>query len=195
MLADAVQHAYTRARWGLLLRALIALSLGIFIIARPLESVAAFALVIAIWALVSGTAQIVDGIELRSMLPHWWLLIVGGLVSVGFGVAAFYYYPALSLVYAVIWASYWLLVSGFFSLYIAVQERRTHSAWGWTAAFGVAGVLAGVYAIMAPPVTLTAIMALMATFALIGGVILLMGFFKVGAVKTALSGAAAAAQS
>lgn len=195
MLSDAVHHAYTRARWGLLLRALVALALGIFILARPLESVAAFALVIAIWALVSGMAQMVDGIELRSMLPHWWLLVVGGLVSVAFGVAALYYYPTLSLVFAVVWAAYWLLVSGFFALYIAVQERRTHSAWGWSAAFGVLGVVAGLYAILAPPVTLVAIMALMATFALIGGVILLMGFFKVGAVKAALSGAAVAAGS
>src|SRR5580704_5691505 len=101
-----IESAVSRASWGLVLRGVVAIALGIFIIARPLESVAAFALVIAIWALVTGIGQIVQAIELRSVLPHWWLLLIGGLVSAGFGVAALYYYPALSLVFAVIWASY-----------------------------------------------------------------------------------------
>lgn len=195
MLSDAVHHVYTRARWGMLVRALIALAVGIIIVARPLESAAAFALLIAIWAIVSGITQLVDGIEFRSILPHWWLLIIGGLVSVGFGFAALYYYPTLSLVFAVVWASYWLLVSGFFGIYIAVQERKMHSAWAWTAAFGVLSVLAGIYAIAAPPVTLAAILGLMAAFAIIGGIILLVGFFRLGTVKAALTGATAPAQS
>jgi uncharacterized membrane protein HdeD (DUF308 family) len=179
----------------MLVRALVALAIGIIIVTRPLESAAAFALLIAIWAIVSGITQVVDGIEFRSILPHWWLLIIGGLVSVGFGIAALYYYPTLSLVFAVVWASYWLLVSGFFGIYIAVQERRMHSAWAWTAAFGVLSVLAGLYAIAAPPVTLAAILGLMAAFAIIGGIILLVGFFKLGTVKAALTGATAPAQS
>jgi uncharacterized membrane protein HdeD (DUF308 family) len=191
MLSDALHQMYTRERWGLLLRGLIALGLGIFILARPLQSVAAFALVIAFYALVTGISQVVDAIELRSVAPHWWLLLLGGLVSIGFGVAALYYYPALSLTFAVIWASYWLLISGFFGIYIAVQERRMHTAWGWTLAFGVLGVLAGVYAIAAPPVTLAAIMGLIAGFAIIGGIMLLIGFFRIGQAKSELTGAAA----
>jgi uncharacterized membrane protein HdeD (DUF308 family) len=178
MLSDALHHAYNRTRWGLLLRGLIALALGLFILARPLDSVAAFALVIAIWALVTGTTQIVDGIELRSILPHWWLLSVGGLVSAGFGIAALYYYPALSLAFAVIWTAYWLLLSGFFGIYVALQERRMGTPWVWTLTFGVLSALAGIYAIAVPPVTLAAIMGLIAGFAIIGGIVLLIGFYK-----------------
>jgi len=195
MLSDALHAAYTRARTGLLVRGLIALAIGIFIFARPLESVAVFALVIAIWALVTGIGQIVDGIELRSLWPHWWLLLIGGLVSVGFGVAALYYYPALSLAFAVVWAAYWLLLSGLVGIYLALQERRIHAAWGWTLAFGILSVVAGVYAIAVPPVTLATIMGLMAGFAIVGGVLLLIGFFKIGAAKAELTGATAASRS
>ena len=77
MLPDGLHKAYNRVRRALLVRGLIALALGIFILARPLESVAAFALVIAVWALVTGIDQIVDGVEMRSTLPHWWLLVLG----------------------------------------------------------------------------------------------------------------------
>jgi uncharacterized membrane protein HdeD (DUF308 family) len=160
---------------------------------RPLDSVAAFALVIAIWAIVIGISQIVDGVELRGMLPHWWLLLLSGLVSAGFGVAALYYYPGLSLTFAVVWASYWLLLTGFLGIYVAVQERRIGMSWGWTLAFGILAVLAGVYAIAVPPATLAVIMGLMAGFAIAVGIVALMGFFKLTGAKDRVTGAANAA--
>ncbi len=190
MLSDALHQAYNRTRWALLVRGLIALALGIFILARPLESVAAFALVIAVWALVTGIDQIVDGLEMRSILPHWWLLVLSGVVSAGFGIAAFYYYPGLSLAFAVVWASYWLLVSGFFAIYVAIQERKLGVPWAWSATFGGLSALAGLYAIAAPPVTLVAIMGLMSGFATVGGVVFLIGFFKLTSAPARLKDAA-----
>jgi uncharacterized membrane protein HdeD (DUF308 family) len=190
MLTDALHQAYNRTRWALLVRGLIAIALGCFIFARPLESAAAFALLIAIWALVTGIIQIVNGVELRSVLPHWWLLLVGGLVSVAFGIAALYYYPVLSLTFAVVWASYWLLLSGFVGIYEALHERRMGVPWAWTLAFGVLSALAGLYAIVVPPVTLAVIMGLMAGFALVGGIVLLIGFFKLTSARERLTSAA-----
>jgi uncharacterized membrane protein HdeD (DUF308 family) len=189
MLPDGLHKAYNRVRRALLLRGLIALALGIFILARPLESVAAFALVIAVWALVTGIDQIVDGVEMRSALPHWWLLVLGGAVSAAFGIAAFYYYPALSLTFAVVWASYWLLVTGFFAIYVAIVERRMGVSWAWSGTFGAISVLAGVYAIAAPPATLVAIMGLMSGFAIVAGVVLLIGFFKLSAAPARVADA------
>lgn len=193
MLANALNHAYNRMRGGLLLRGLVALALGIFILVRPLDSVAAFALVIAIWAIVIGISHIVDGVELRGTLPHWWLLVVSGLVSAGFGVAALYYYPVLSLTFAVVWASYWLVLTGFLGIYVAFQERRLGMSWGWTLAFGILGVLAGVYAIAVPPATLAVIMGLMSGFAIVVGIVALLGFFKLTSAKDHITGAASAA--
>jgi uncharacterized membrane protein HdeD (DUF308 family) len=142
-----------------------------------------------VWALVTGIDQIVDGVEMRSILPHWWLLALSGVVSAGFGIAAFYYYPGLSLTFAVVWASYWLLLSGFFAIYLAIQERKMGVPWVWTAAFGVLSALAGVYAIAAPPVTLAAIMGLMAGFAIVAGIVLLIGFFKLTSAPASLTDA------
>jgi uncharacterized membrane protein HdeD (DUF308 family) len=178
--SDVLNHLYGRARWGLLLRGLIALAVGLLILFRPLESVAAFALLVAIWAIVIGITQVVDGIEARTVLPYWWLLLVGGIISIIFGIAALYYYPALSLTFAVIWVSYWLLVTGIVGIYAAMMERRLHAHWAWTLVFGIIGVLAGVYAILVPPVTLAAIMGLIAGFAIVWGIALLAGFFWLG---------------
>lgn len=183
MASDLMQHLYGRARWSLLLRGLLALAVGILIIVRPMDSVAAFALLIAFWAIFIGISQIVESIEARAILPHWWLLLLSGIVSLVFGIAAMYYYPGLSLTFAVVWVSYWLLLTGAIGIYAAIMERRMNAPWGWTLFFGIIGVVAGVYAIMVPPATLAAILGLIAGFAIVWGIALLAAFFWLGATK------------
>jgi len=175
---DDVKRLYHRTWWALVLRALLALVVGIFILARPLESVAAFALVIAFWALFSGMVDIVHAIELAKVLRHWWVLLVSGLIGVGFGILALVYYPVLSLSFAVLWVAWWLLISGILAIYAAFQQKKLGVQWGWTAAAGVLGIVASAYALLAPPITLAAIMGLIAVFAIVSGVALLVGAFR-----------------
>jgi uncharacterized membrane protein HdeD (DUF308 family) len=182
MAQSQTQHAVTRVWWALVIRGVLALILGIFIITRPMESVAAFALVIAIWAVMQGVVSMVHAFDLRSIAPHWWLLFVSGLISTGFGVAAFYYYPGLSLTFAVVWASWWLLIGGVAGISVAVQERRAEMPWGWTMTLGILGVAAAIYAFMTPPVTLVALMALISAFAIGSGIILLVGAYRLRTV-------------
>jgi uncharacterized membrane protein HdeD (DUF308 family) len=193
MASDYLGHLYERSRWALIVRGLIALAIGIFIFARPFASVAAFALVIAIWALVSGIAQIVHSLEVRSIAPHWWLFLIGGVISVLFGIAALYYYPALSLAFAVVWVAYWLVLTGFVSIYTAMMERRVQVPWGWTLAWGILSVLAGFYAIVSPPVTLALIIYLIAAFAIVGGLMQIFGAFALSSARARWSRAAAGA--
>ena len=49
-------------------------------------------------------------------------------------------------------------------------------------AFGVLSLVASVFALLSPPVTLAAIMGLIAAFAIVAGVALLMGAFKLRSV-------------
>jgi len=175
---DDVKRLYHRTWWALVLRALLALVVGIFILARPLESVAAFALVVALWALFSGMVDVVHAVELAGVMKHWWILLLSGLVGVGFGILALVYYPVLSLSFAVLWVAWWLLISGILAIYAAFQHRKLGVQWGWTAAAGVLGIFASAYALLAPPITLAAIMGLIAVFAIVSGVALLVGAFK-----------------
>jgi uncharacterized membrane protein HdeD (DUF308 family) len=175
MAQPLIQSTLNRAWWGIVLRGILAIALGVFIIARPLESVAAFALVIAVWALIDGITNIVHAFDLRGQVSQWWLMLVGGIISVVFGILALYDYPVLSLAFAVIWVSWWLLLSGFVAIYIAVLQRSAHLPWGWTMALGVLSVVAGVYALVYQPATLAAIMGLIAAFGIVGGIFLLIG--------------------
>jgi uncharacterized membrane protein HdeD (DUF308 family) len=164
---------------------LLALSIGILIVARPMDSVAALALVIALFALMQGIVTIVHAFELRQIAEHWWVLLLSGIISAGFGVAALYYYPGLSLAYAVVWTAWWLILGGVAGISIAVMERRAGLPWGWTMIWGVVGVIAAGVAFASPPATLAALLGLISAFSIIAGVLLLAGAFRLkGAADT-----------
>src|SRR5437016_12345692 len=114
---DDLKGVYNRTWWAILLRGLLALTVGVFIFARPLDSVAAFALVIAWWALFSGFVNIVHALQLKPVMPHWWVLLLSGLIGVAFGIAALVYYPILSLSFAVVWAAWWLTFTANLGIY------------------------------------------------------------------------------
>jgi uncharacterized membrane protein HdeD (DUF308 family) len=183
MIAEDIKTVYSRTRWALVFRGLLGIALGVLIITRPLASVEVFALVIAIWALADGLVNIVRAFDLRAVAPHWWALLLAGLVSVAFGVAAFYYYPALSLGFAVIWTATWFITAGVLGIYVAVQERNAELSWGWTLTFSIVALAAGLLAIAYPGITVTALMSLIATFGILGGSALLVGAGKMGSVQ------------
>ena len=195
MTTDLIQSAYRRTWWALVVRGLLAIAMGVVILWRPIESVAAFALFIALWALFHGIVQMVQSLDLRPVFDRWWVLLLGGLVSAVFGIAALYYYPGLSLAFAVTLTAWWLLVTGGLAIYAAMVERQMDVSWGWTLAFGILSIICGVLAIMNPPTTLAALMGLIAGFAIVAGVVQLIAAYRLSSFRGEVSqvfGAAAA---
>jgi uncharacterized membrane protein HdeD (DUF308 family) len=182
MIGDDIRSAYHGTKWALLLRGIYGLVLGLFILARPLASVAALALVIAFWALLDGITSIVRGFAVRNIAPHWWVMLITGLVSVAFGVAAFYYYPGLSLTFAVLWTSFWLFTAGVMAVFVAMQERRLGVSWVWTMTLGLLSIVGGILAYMYPAITLSWLLALIATYGIVSGIVLLIGAWKLQAI-------------
>jgi uncharacterized membrane protein HdeD (DUF308 family) len=183
MIASDIQKAYNQTKWALLLRGLLSLAVGIVILARPMDSVVALALVIALWSLFDGIVGIVRSFTLRGMVQHWWVLLLAGIVGVAFGVAALYYFPGLSLTFAVVWTAYWLTITGVMAAYIAWQERSAGLSWGWTMGFAVVAILGGLFAFMNPQATLASLLGVLAGFAIISGVLLLVGAAKMVSVQ------------
>jgi uncharacterized membrane protein HdeD (DUF308 family) len=189
MITDEMRTRYHRTKWALVIRGLFSIAVGVLILARPLASVAAFALVIALWAFIDGIVRIVYAFDVRAVAPHWWVLLLTGVVSVLFGVAAIYYYPGLSLTFAVLLTAYWLITAGVLAGYIAIKERGAGISWGWTMAFAVVAVVGGVLALMYPGATLAWLLGLISAFALIGGVVTLIGAWRMQSLERTISGA------
>lgn len=189
MISEDLKAAYNRNKWGVALRGVFGILIGITILARPMASTAALALVVAIWALVEGLVAIIYAIELRSIVRHWWALLLAGVVSILFGIAALYYYPALSLLFVVAWVGWWLLSAGAITIWVAVQEKKIGASWGWTMAWGILAIAAGVLAFVYPGVTLAWVMGLLAAVGIIGGILRLIAAFRMQSVQSELRGA------
>lgn len=72
--------------WAWLLWALVSVLAGIFTFISPEITAMALLFYIGFWAIASGVMEIVTGIRLRKAIKGEWLLMVGGLASVLFGV-------------------------------------------------------------------------------------------------------------
>jgi uncharacterized membrane protein HdeD (DUF308 family) len=84
----------------------------------------------------------------------------------------------------VVWVAWWLLTAGAMAAYAALMERKIGLAWGWTMAWGVVAIVAGVLALMYPGVTLAWLLGLLAAFGIIGGVVRLLVAFKMQSVQS-----------
>jgi uncharacterized membrane protein HdeD (DUF308 family) len=99
----------------------------------------------------------------------WWVFLIGGIASVAFGILAFVNPGVALLVLAMVFAAF-ILVDGAANIWGALQNRGRD---GWVAVliFGALGVLVGAYALTAPPVSMLALIYVIAFFALTTGLI------------------------
>ena len=70
----------------MLLWGLAGIVVGLLVLTSPGVALLAFLFNIAIWAIATGILEIVAAIRLRKEIEGEWLLILGGLASVAFGI-------------------------------------------------------------------------------------------------------------
>ena len=79
----------------------------------------------------------------------WWLVLLRGILAIVFGVIALVAPGAALTAIAIVYGAY-ALVDGVTTIAHAVRVRTSMPRWGWLLAGGVAGVLAGLVALILP---------------------------------------------
>jgi uncharacterized membrane protein HdeD (DUF308 family) len=97
----------------------------------------------------------------------WWVFLIGGIASVIFGVLAFTNPGIALLVLATFFAAF-ILIDGAVNAWGALQNRDKD---GWIALllFGALGIFFGAYALAVPPLSMIALIYVIAFFALANG--------------------------
>jgi len=108
---------------------------------------------------------------------NWWAVALRGVCGIVFGIIAFLL-PGVALAALVFLFGAYALVDGMFALVSAVRAGREHGRWGTLAFYGVAGILAGVWAFAVPVLTLFALVGLVAAWALITGALEIAAAFR-----------------
>jgi uncharacterized membrane protein HdeD (DUF308 family) len=101
---------------------------------------------------------------------NWWALLVRGVLGIAFGLFAVAM-PAAAFAVIVLAFGAYALVDGVFNIVAALRDARGEPRW-WALLFsGVAGVLAGIAAFVAPAFTAVVLLYVIAGWAIFTGVL------------------------
>ena len=115
------------------------------------------------------------GAVLGALAANWWLLLLRGLAAIAFGVIAFLW-PAITLVaLTYLWGAY-ALADGIIAIGAAFSARGVDAGlrW-WLGLSGAVGILAGIIAFAYTGMTALILLAFIAVWAIIIGVLQLFG--------------------
>lgn len=125
----AVRAAQHHERWGfLLLEGIVDIVVAVAAVLVPGAAVWAFVLLLAAWALVTGGLMIAAAFRLHLHYGRWWL-ILGGVVSILFGIALMIE-PGMSALVLTWWIGSYSFAFGILLLILAFKLRSRHGAAG-----------------------------------------------------------------
>lgn len=106
----------------------------------------------------------------EAVLRSWWVFALRGVISILFAVMALIWPGLTLLVLTALFAAYTLL-SGIVLIAGAVRNRKTDDHWWLLLSLGLAGVAAGVIAVMHPGLTALILVLVIGANALVTGVL------------------------
>jgi uncharacterized membrane protein HdeD (DUF308 family) len=167
----------TRSWWLLVLRALAAIAFGVLTWLQPAISLAALVLLFGAYAMVDGVLGVWMAIAGRRMNEYWWVLLLAGLVGIGVGLVAFIA-PGVTALALLFYIALWAIATGILQILAAIRLRREIAGEWWLVLAGLASVAFGLILIARPAPGALALLWLIATYAVIFGVLLLLLAFK-----------------
>lgn len=105
----------------------------------------------------------------------WWLVLVQGILAIAFGLVAMFL-PASTLLTILVFFGVYSILDGILALIGGIKNRE--EGWGWLIFQGIAGIAVGVLALRFPSTTIIALTLLVAFWALMIGVIRIIGAFE-----------------
>ncbi|MCX8474884.1 MAG: DUF308 domain-containing protein [Sphingomonas sp.] len=168
--------------WGwFLLRGILALLLGLAAIAFPLSALFAFTLLFAAYAFADGLASLVSGIPGTKEHKGWGALIFRGVTGILVGLL-FLVLPAVATIsYAYVtlaMLAVWSIIAGTFEIAAAIRLRRAIEGELMLGLSGLISLLLGiaiiVFVMPVPAATMLSAAWLIAIFAFVSGILLVM---------------------
>jgi len=176
----------SRTWWVLLLRGLIAIAFGVLTWIQPGISLAALVLLFGAYALVDGILCAWTAVAGRKEHEDWWVLLLWGLTGIGIGVLTFLA-PGVTALALLFYIAVWAIATGVLQIVAAIRLRKEMQGEWLLVLSGLASVVFGVLLVAQPGAGALALLWLIATFAVVFGVLLVILAFKVRAFGSRLA--------
>jgi uncharacterized membrane protein HdeD (DUF308 family) len=173
--------------WVLLLRGVLAILFGIAAYAWPGMTLVTLLTLFGAFAVVDGIFNVFHAFSGRKEDERWWVLLLEGLLGIAIGVITFQA-PEVTATVLILYIGFWAMATGVLRIILAVRLRKEIEGEWWMALAGLAGIVFGVFMVARPGAGALAVLWLVAIWAIVGGVCLVIFSFKVKALGGKLDG-------
>ena len=170
--------ALGRNWWLLLLRGLVAIVFALLTWAQPGVSLAALVLVFGIYVLADGLLGVWSAIAKRRDNRHWWLLLLCGVAGIVVGVMTFIM-PGITGLVLLMYIAAWAVITGVLQIVAAIRLRKEIKGEWLMILSGLVSVAFGVLLFLQPGAGALAVAWIIAAYAFIFGVLMVLLAFKV----------------
>jgi uncharacterized membrane protein HdeD (DUF308 family) len=163
--------------WVLLLRGLVAIAFGVLVWLQPGISLAALVLLFGAYSMADGILSIWTAIAERKEREHWGLLLVGGLLGIGVGILTFLV-PGITALALLFYIAVWAIATGVLEIVAAIRLRKEIEGEWLLILSGLVSVVFGIVLMARPGAGALAVLWLIATYAVVFGILLVILAFK-----------------
>jgi uncharacterized membrane protein HdeD (DUF308 family) len=160
-----------------LVRGILAILFGVATLLMPGITLVVLVALFGGYALVDGVILSILAIKDHKLNPDWWLMLLGGLVSIAAGVVTFAY-PGITaeFLYSVIVA--WAIATGVFEVIYAIRFRKEIEGEWLLVLSGLLSIVFGGLLIAQPVTGVLTVLWLIGVYAIADGVMLTVLAFR-----------------
>jgi uncharacterized membrane protein HdeD (DUF308 family) len=154
----------------ILLRGIVAILFGVLAIAWPGVTLITLVILYGVYALLDGVFALIAAVLGGTVVPRWWLVLVG-LICLGAGIATLAY-PGMTALLLLMFIGVAAIARGVFEIIGAIQLRKEIDNEWWLILDGALSVLFGLFVLIFPGAGALALIFVIGCYAILTGVML-----------------------
>lgn len=173
-----LRHELAKHWWVFLIRGILAILFAIWAHWMPGVTLASLVLLIGAYFLVDGVFDLYGAFQQRKTNEHWWLLLIEGILGVLLGGLTLVA-PGITAVALVIYFGAWMIASGVLRIAAAIHLRKVIEGEFWLILGGILGLITGLMLMFWPGQGALALLWVMAAYAFIFGIFMIVLSFRI----------------
>jgi len=122
-LVASIRAAEAHQRWiAFAIEGIIGLIIAAIVVFYPGLAGLALYFTIAAWAILTGILELVGAFQLRALIPNEWMLILGGILSIAFGVLL-YVFPMVGILTVIYLIGFYAVLFGIVMIAFSFRLR------------------------------------------------------------------------
>ena len=168
---------FKRPWWELAIRGLVAILFGLVAIFWPGITLAVILWIFGIFVLVYGIFAVAGAFSMRHDNKDWWITLISGIFGIIIGIIALVVFPVFAISVLLL-IGIWAIVGGILEIAAAAKSPKEAGGKGLLYAAGIISIIFGLVMVIWPYITGMAVFIVIGIFAILLGIVLLIGAVK-----------------